>query len=75
MKALCVGTYCKLTQDIEALVQQYTDASPEVKRKLESRYGKKTLERTIKEWTYEKETINYLKANTTKCPTCTGKCA
>ncbi|TPX38025.1 hypothetical protein SmJEL517_g00028 [Synchytrium microbalum] len=64
------ASYCKSNFKLEELVNQYNQASEADKRRLEFKYGKKTLERAVKEWDEEHESLLYLKENTQRCPTC-----
>ncbi|KAI8850379.1 hypothetical protein BC829DRAFT_488742 [Chytridium lagenaria] len=61
--------FCKISKILE-VAKEYRDASDAVKRTLEIRYGRKVLEKALRDLNDEALNAEWLKSNTQSCPSC-----
>ncbi|KAJ3212767.1 E3 ubiquitin-protein ligase rnf14 [Entophlyctis luteolus] len=64
------AAYCQI-RHLESIAKEYLEASDAAKRSLEVKYGKKTLEKVVREIEEDKLNREYFKDNAQACPNCT----
>ncbi|KAJ3327592.1 E3 ubiquitin-protein ligase rnf14 [Blyttiomyces sp. JEL0837] len=64
--------YCRISR-INEIAEMYEKADPKVKLQMEIQYGKRILEKAVRDLDEEKANMVWLKGNTKTCPLCGDK--
>ncbi|KAJ3293704.1 E3 ubiquitin-protein ligase rnf14 [Rhizoclosmatium sp. JEL0117] len=64
------ASYCQI-RHLETIAKEYISASEQERKTLEIKYGKKTLEKVVREIEEAKLNASWLKENAQACPNCT----